>query len=633
MSGICGWLSGRAHDAPADLLAGMASGLPNVGDLETRSRWTATCGLHIETAEQACHFNVDGPVWAALEGYPRWLSADLSDMAARDGHGKALAVAYERHGKELFDVLLGPWALVVVDPTRNRALVAVDRLGVRPMCHARTRSGGIVVGSTTDSVRRHPGVTASISYQAIFDYVFFTRTPAPETIYGEISKLLPAQYLWFDDGQSEVGRYWRLNYEESDSSGVDVDGLAAELRDVLERAFARAVEGRDMATVGTFLSGGVDSSTVTGLLAERAPGQAKAFSVGFDVEGYDEMAYARTAASHFGAVHRAYYVTAQDVVDVAPKIAEIYDEPYGNSSAVPAYYCARFARENGAGLLLAGDGGDELFAGNARYATQKKFEAYARIPGWLRRFVFEPVIFGFPGAGALAPIEKAQNFIRKARLPLPDRLEVRNYYLGVPAERCFQADLSAAVDPNRPLTLLRAHFHGSAAASTLNRMMHLDLRFVLADDDLRKVGRTSELAGASVRYPLLDEEVVEFSARVPANLKLKGRQLRYFFKYAMHDFLPRSSLTKRKQGFGLPFGPWLRTHHPLRELAYDNIEALKRRDIFLPTFLEAVVAESRTGTRDVDEPIWVLMMLELWLGLHAANPRVRDRPSGQSPSC
>src|SRR5208282_128549 len=253
-------------------------------------------------------------------------------------------------------------------------------------------------------------------------------------------------------------------------------------------------------------------------------------------------------------------LTPDDVVDAIPIIARAYDEPFGNDSAAPTYFCAKMAREDGVQVLLAGDGGDEIFGGNTRYAKQKLFEAYARIPKTLRRALIEPLAFSLPGSDRIAPLRKLGSYIRQASVPLPDRLETYNFLYRSPFSDVFEADFLESVDVDEPLCMLREVYQRAHASSPINRMMHLDLKLTLADNDLRKVSRMCDVAGIEVRYPLLDDELVEFSGQIPAALKVKGLQLRYFFKQALKDVLAPETIAKPKHGFAMPFGVWLRSH-------------------------------------------------------------------------
>ena len=626
MSGLCGWLGAEwGGRDPEEAMAAMASGLAVEAGTTAWSDTAPERGLYAAGPPSACHVHADGAVLAAIVGQPRWLDSDLVDLAAREGHAKSLALAYEQHGRRLFTALRGSWALAVIDAGRGRLLAAVDRLAVHRLCYA-TPPRGVVLGTTVDAVAVHPSIDTSIDPQAIFDYLFFEYIPAPATIYGEIRKLLPGQCLWYENGAARLDFYWRMPYVDRtpSGSGGDIDTLAADVREALDGAMDRALDGADPSQVGTFLSGGVDSSTLTGLLAKRAPGQVHAYSIGFDAAGYDELEFARTAARHFKVDLHEYYVTPEDVISFVPTMARIYDEPYGNSSAAPAYYCAKMAQERGTRMLLAGDGGDELFAGNERYVRQRFFDAYDVLPHALRASFIEPVIERWPGGAALYPVRKARSYIKQANTPLPDRLHYYNYFGTITAAQCFAPGVGADTDARHPLTTMREHYRDNPSRSPLQRMMNLDLRMTIADDDLRKVGGTARSAGIDVRFPLLDDDVVELAARVPPKLQVRWFRLRHFFKYAMRDFLPKSTLTKSKHGFGLPFGLWLKSSRPLQELTYDCIGALGRRDLFLPEFLESAVAAHKGGHPSYHgELVWALMMLEMWLQNHASGAFAR----------
>lgn len=622
MSGLCGWLGGAVGEGDAgSVLSAMTDGLYNFSGSRSESGSGAGYGLSARGQEGFISVFEDGSLATAIEGYPRWLDAELGALAEREGQAAALAAAYKRLGRDALQQIMGAWALAILDRDRGVALIAIDRLGIRPLCFARPGSGqGLVFGTTTDSIMAHPEVTSSLSHQAIFDYMFFTRSPAPGTIFQEVTKLLPGQCIWYEDGEAKASTYWRVDYSDDTRSR---DELSEELMAVLRRVMARATAGRDFETTGSFLSGGIDSSTVTGLLAEQSQRVSKSFGVGFDSVEHDEMGYARITAKHYGVEHLEYYVTPADIVDFIPKIADIYDEPYGNSSAVAAYYCARMAREQGIDLLLAGDGGDELFAGNERYADQKIFEAYSYIPRWLRGGVLEPILMNLPAGDRVMPLRKARSYIRRAKVPLPDRLESYNFYNDVALTDCFMPGVSKSIDQRNPYRLLRMHYEDSGAASSLDSMLYLDVRTTLADDDLRKVEQTTALAGLAVRYPLLDEEVLSFSAKIPPAMKLEGRKLRSFFKHAVRNFLPPETLTKSKHGFGLPFGLWLKTDPGMQALAYDSLASLKKRDIFQPAFLESAIETHRSGHSSFHgELIWVLMLLELWFQKHQDRNRV-----------
>lgn len=612
MGSICGWLGPATELENARQITGkMARGIGADGDPSLRSAHSSTAGIAVCSQFDQVNLYQDADILVALEGQPRWDSDELAAIARTDGPAAAAAAGYRRDGKDFLKKMHGAFALAVIEKNAGTVLLAIDRLGIRPLCFAH-EGNNFAFGSATDGVVAHPAVDGELDPQAVFNYLFSHMVPAPGTIYRRVSKLLPGQRVLYRRGSIETDFYWQLKYGEDDqTSGSSVARLTGEFRELLRASVQRAAD-RDPA--GAFLSGGTDSSTVAGVLTEVRHRPAETYSIGFAAEGFDEMEYARITSRHFGTRAHEYYVTPQDVVDAIPLIARAYDEPFGNASAVPTYYCAKLARQDGIELMLAGDGGDEIFGGNVRYAKQKVFELYHHLPGALRRALIEPVAFGFPAGDKLPPLRKLRSYIRQARTPLPERLESYNFLHRTPLQDIFTADYLARINPRAPEEMLRDVYWRTASDSYIDRMMHLDLKVTLADNDLRKVNRMCELAGVAVHYPLLDEEMVAFAARLPPELKVNGVKLRYFFKKALADFLPPETITKSKHGFGLPFGLWLTTHAPLRDLAYDSLKSFRQRGYVRPEYLDHLVEQHRSGHATYyGVMIWVIMMLEQWM--------------------
>lgn len=603
MAVLRGWYCPR-EDYGTD--AGDASALRTRGGCLASDGWTAS--------------DDEGRI-AALAGHPAWLDAGLGALAHEHGHGHALLTAWRRHGDRLFEKLGGDFVLAIIDPIERRCIAGIDRIGQQALHFARL-PGGVVFGNSAAAVLSHPAVIRRINPDGIYHYVFYHMIPAPVSAWIGLEKLQGAQRLNIGETVS-VEQWWHPRFEEP--AVADIDELGAELRQRLGSAVERMQE--EPAT-GAFLSGGLDSSTVAGMLAQARPGAADTFSIGFAAEGYDEMDYARIAARHFNTRAHEYYVTADDVVDAVPKLAAAYDEPFGNSSALPALFCARMAAEAGIKRLLAGDGGDEIFAGNERYLKQRVFELWGRVPGLLRRSVFEPLFTRLPSG--VAPLRKVRSYVEQARVPLPERLHSYNFLRRIAAEEMFEPDFLAAVDTDAPWRLMRDVYHRPQDASTLNRMMYLDWQQTLADNDLRKVIGTCQLAGVDVVFPMLDDGLLEFSCRVPSRLKLTKNRLRHFYKESMKGFLPPQIIDKRKHGFGLPFGPWMREHRPLRDLAYDSLTRLKTRGHIRPEFIDRLIALHRDQhAAYYGELIWILMVLDLWMEAHVPALAAPEQPSRQ----
>lgn len=611
MTGICGWINYLApHPSLTETMTRMASCLTRIDRGHPASATSTDGPGALFTTERDARALYCGSMGlAAIFGEARISDPALAQQAREQGIAKTLLAGFQDRGPAILRILRGRFALALASNRIEQALVATDRLGVCPLYYS-FDDGTLVFGSNADSVLTGRNRTPEIDLQQIFNYLYMHVVPSPGTVYKGLAKLEPGQYLWLNRRELRTDTYWNIQYTR-EQERLPVSKLKQEFLDLLRASVRQELNGK---RVGAFLSGGTDSSTIAGLLTELAGEPALTYSIGFGAKGYDEMEYARIASRHFGTRHRTYYVTPEDVAAAIPKIAGIYSEPFGNASAVPAYYCARLAREDGVEKLLAGDGGDELFGGNARYAHQYLFSLYERIPRALREYLIEPGLFSIPAGNRIWPVRKLRGYIQHAKLPMPARLETYNELEWLGYNNVLDPSFLASVDTAAPMQLLSAIYHRAHATTMLNRMLALDLKITLADNDLPKVNKTCELAGLDVAYPLLHDDLVEFAARLPINLKLKGTRLRYFFKESLRDFLPREILTKSKHGFGLPYGLWLQTSPALREITFESLNGLKTRGIVRPDFIDRLIqTELSKQPEFYGVMAWVLVMLEQWL--------------------
>jgi len=631
MSALCGFY-GRLQDAatrpPAAILQAMAASLACGKTWSPHTACYGASGVAVAAPAGGIHLHRRDGLLVALCGTPQ-----LDDKAHADGEPVAARFAqlWLARGAQACRALSGAFALAVVDSLAGQVCLAVDRCGSLPLLYQRTPHG-LVFGSSSAALQAHPDAAHELDPQALFQYLYFHMIPAPCTVYQQQARLLPGEYLLYRHGKLTRASYWTLDFDEQHRTPFAA--LKHSFRGMLDAAVRQAAAPASSSDkVGAFLSGGTDSSTLAGILAQNTDTQPGTYSIGFDVPGYDEMRYARLAARHFNTAHHEYYVTADDVVAAIPRLAAACDQPFGNSSVVPAYYCARLAAADGVTRLLAGDGGDELFGGNERYARQAAFARYGRVPSTLRQLVLEPLLFGALGAIDVAPLRKARSYIDQALVDMPARLETYNLLRRYGPGDMLTPEFLARIDPGQPLADLDSCYRQARAQSQINRMQALDLRYTLADNDLPKVRQACALAGVDVAFPFLGDAMLAFSAQLAPEAKLRGTRLRYFFKQALRDHLPRAIVRKRKHGFGLPFGHWLQEHGPLRALAYDSLSDLKRRRIVHASFIDAL-----TGRLVNQHPayhgtmVWVLMMLEQWLRLHQgcsapAGPLVPAAPS------
>ena len=494
----------------------------------------------------------------------------------------------------------------------GRTVLATDRFGIEPLCY-RIVGHELRFATRADDLA---GDDADLDPQALFDYLYFHVIPSPRTVFRNIFRLPPGHVAIFERGELRVVPYWTPSFKADPAPKFE--DLKDEFKQILERSVQRQLRGGDAAC---FLSGGTDSSTVAGMLSRVAGRPADTYSIGFEAEGYDEMAFARIAAKHFGARHHEYYVTPKDLVAGIAKVASHYDQPFGNSSALPAYYCARKAHDDGVRHLLAGDGGDELFGGNTRYAKQTVFSWYGRIPGPARELLLQPA-FNSP-LGKLPLLKKGASYIDQARVPMPDRLQSYNLLTRLGMTDVLESDFLRRVDPLGPQKQQRQVWNAIKTGQLVDKMLAFDWRYTLADTDLPKVVGTTGLAGTSVGFPMLDDELLAFSERLPADYKLRGLKLRWFFKEALKGFLPDEIIVKKKQGFGLPFGVWATRDAQLNALAADSLGSLATRGIVRPAFIDSLLQQRlQEHPGYYGEMVWILMMLEQWLRAKRPNYRV-----------
>ncbi len=566
-------------------------------------------GGYLATREPIEVFEAHGELCLAI-GEPRFQDVELAGIASRSGVAAAWMAAFRSRGHSAPAVAHGRFAVVIVKPEAREAWLANDRFGTWPICYSEA-DGGLRFSDRADGV---PGNSGALSSQAIFDYLYFHMIPAPRTIFADVQRLPAGHVLkWTTASGAECMPWWQPAFDESNTP--DLAESKQRFLDIIEQDVAREAAGH---ITGCFLSGGTDSSTVSGMLCKVLGQPARAYSIGFDASGYDEMEYARIAARHFGVDHREYYVTPADLLDGIPRVATHYDQPFGNSSAVPAWICATRAREDGIEKLLAGDGGDELFGGNTRYAKQRVFGWYDNIPGGLRRGLVEPLL-GLPGMDRIPLVKKGASYVEQARVPMPDRMQMYNMLLRLGMQNLFEPDFLARVDQQGPLMQQRDTWQAAHADSLVNRMLAYDWKYTLADNDLPKVIGTTQLAGVDVAFPLLSDELLAFSTGIPPEWKLKGLTLRWFFKEALRGFLPDAIITKKKHGFGLPFGVWATQHDGLKALARDALASFGTRGIIRPAFIDDLFSTHLPAHPGYyGELVWIVMMMEFWMREHDA---------------
>ncbi len=530
--------------------------------------------------------------------------ADVTAQAVIEGHTEGYRGKFA-----LVDVNAETGRLSAhTDPMRQIALFVLDTPDV------------VAVATDLRLLTQIPGWQPEISHQAIYHHLNFGYVPTPFTIYEGVRKIPPGSRLTADDGGIHVDRYWRPSYP-ANLAGSE-DGLADQLRDTLLSVIGgHATPGQDPAC---FLSGGTDSSTITSILARTAgPENTHAFSIGFSEKDFDELDYAVTAATAFGVDHHQRRIDAEETLSAIDLLVDAFDEPFGNSSAVPTYFCADLAKQQGYHCLLGGDGGDEIFGGNERYAKDYYFQRYHSLPapvkamGGLLRLGLKPVDRRFAN--------KVKNFLNRGALANPERFYTDDSFASDFYDELLSPAFKKACPRNSSLQILEDHFDTADAGTDLNRLMYIDLQMAIADNDLTKVNRSAKAAGVSVLYPYLTPDLIQLMGRMPTRLKVNRTDKRYLFKKAATPFLPDAILKKKKQGFGLPFGYWFR-HDP--KISAFLADILLSRDCLERGYLErdfvaSLLDRHRQGVWDYSNELWLLLMLELWHKRHVDGQAVQ----------
>jgi asparagine synthase (glutamine-hydrolysing) len=522
---------------------------------------------------------------------------------------EAIVHAYEEYGTACVEHLRGMFALAIWDARERKLFLARDRVGKKPLYYALTPRGTLVFGSELKSLLEHPETRREVNPQAVDAYLSFGYVPDPLCILQGVNKLPPGHHLTYHPGgRVALTQYWDFPFEAHDDAAArrprPEEEYIAELRALLEDA----VRVRLMADVplGAFLSGGVDSSAVVGLMARHTGRPVKTFSIGFHEDSYNELKYARVAAKHFATEHHEFIVTP-DICHVADELAWHFDEPFADSSAVPTYMVSKLAREH-VTVVLTGDGGDELFAGYTRYAVERRRHAFARLPRAVRQNLLGAVSRRLPH-GAWG-----RNYLHNVSLDPAERfLDSVSVFTALNKLSLYTGDFGRQLN-GEGLGAARFRFYAGRVrdADPLDALLYLDSKTYLPGDILTKVDRMSMAVSLEARAPLLDHKLIEYATRLPASLKMRGLEGKYIFKRAVADFVPAEILQRPKQGFGVPVDRWIneQLRGRIRETLTESVA--RQRGYVEARYVNELLDEHERGRRDHSARLWSLFMLELW---------------------
>ncbi|HWE26743.1 MAG TPA: asparagine synthase (glutamine-hydrolyzing), partial [Polyangia bacterium] len=517
---------------------------------------------------------------------------------------EVIVEGYRAWGDGVVRRLDGMFAIGIWDAPRRRLLLARDRAGKKPLYYT-DRDGGFRFASEVKALIAS-GVSAAIDTAALPMLLAFGYTAAPRSMYKNISQLPPATMLTLTAGRPpQLERYWRAPFASAPLA-VSADQAVTDVRRLVERAVERRLEAD--VPLGAFLSGGIDSSIIVGVMARRLGRKVKTFSIGFAGDArYDETAYARIAARAFDTDHVEFTLEPSSF-DLIERLVDLHDGPFGDSSAIPTSVVAQLTRRH-VTVALTGDGGDELFCGYYRFlaaeAAERMPTPVRRIGGWVARHL--PA-----GQGERGMVARGRRFLMATALEFPERLARLNSLFAFELDRMLTPELRAEIDASAPLAWTREIVAQSAGASTLARVLEHNFETYLPYDLLVKADRASMAHSLEVRSPFLDTELIEYAARLPDHLKRRGITTKWILKRAFADLLPPEILKRGKMGFGIPLGTWFR--QDLRTYLQDQLcDGAALYDYVDRRFVHALVDEHLGGRADHGHRLWLLLTLEVWL--------------------
>src|SRR3954467_10282709 len=561
--------------------------------------------IDLSTGHQPIH-NEDETVWIVFNGeiynFPE-LRRELEAAGHRfytNTDTEAIVHAYEQWGTAAIQRLRGMFGLAIWDRRTKSLLVGPDLAAIKPMYYADV-NGRLYFGSELKSLLEAPDLPRDLDLDALDHYLSFLYTPRDGSIFRSVRKLPPGHLMTWRNGTLKVEQYWQLSAEEN-FRGSERDAVAQ-----LRRVLPEAVRCHLLSDVplGAFLSGGIDSSLVVGLMSEISGSRVKTFSIGFDEPAFDELEHARTVAQHFGTEHHEL-VVKPDAIGILDRVVWHFDEPFADSSAIPTWYVSEMARRH-VTVVLSGDGGDELFGGYDRYVPHPRVVAFDRLAPGVGRAMASAAWRALPHGA------RGKNFLRHVSRDAQGRyLDSMTFYHADEREALMSADLRQSLGGWDAETFFRAPFERLASLPFAAQMMAFDFETYLPEDCLTKVDRMSMAHSIESRVPLLDHLVVEFAASLPVEMKIHGTRRKHLLKELAFRLVPKEILDRPKQGFGVPIGHWFRGS--MRDVFGDVLSspAARQRGYFDVAFVDRILDEHLAGKRDHSLRLWQLVVFELW---------------------
>ena len=520
---------------------------------------------------------------------------------------------YSEYGERFLEKTRGMFALALWDRRRRRLILARDRLGIKPLYyHFDGRT--LRFGSEIKAILCDPEVTREIDYEALNLYLAYLATPPPYTLFRGIKQVLPGEMLVIEDGNLRFQPFWNPEESMIESRSGSIAEWKAELAGRLRTAVREHLLSD--VPVGAFLSGGIDSGILVGLMRECLGPGFKTFSIGFkDHKLFDETPAARLIAKKFGTDHYERILEPTDLLNALEDITWQLDEPLADSSTLPVYFVSKLAAEHGK-VALSGDGGDEVFAGYRKYQAEYFRRFFAWLPAPALRFLSHHAVAWLPESRSNYWMDLARQVKKFFRGLNPDPFERHaawaTYFECELRRSLLLPDIRKQIEFDLPMNYRRKLYEELDRPDIVNRMLWVDLRHGLPADMLMKVDRMSMLHSLEVRVPYLDHTLVEFAFSLPGSVKLKGKTTKWILKETFKDLLPPEIMNRPKHGFDVPVGEWFRNE--LSDLVEEvgSESTTNRRGLFDPRQVRRIIKDHQDGKRDYNNQLWILLSLELW---------------------
>lgn len=556
--------------------------------------------------------NEDGSIWLVLNGEIYNYKELRVELEGKGHRFKSISDSeivihlYETYGEDCVSRLRGMFAFAIWDEKKEILLLARDRVGKKPLLYSRI-GNKFCFASEFSSLLASGLIDNKINREAIHYYLTYGYIPAPIAIYKNVFKLMPAHTLILNKGEVVLRPYWNLDY--LDKMNISEEDAAAETLRLLKEAVGLRLYSD--VPLGAFLSGGIDSSTVVALMSQLSGNKVKTFSIGFEEEDYSELRYARAIAERFDTEHHEFIVKPK-ALEILPLLVERYGEPYADSSCIPTYYVSQQTKRF-VTVALNGDGGDEVFAGYERYQAMLAAEIYRKMPKLIRK-----ITGGFAGllpdsVNSKDTLRRIKRFFENAELP---KVERYLRWIGISGEvnigELYSEEFSRELNSADPKKIIEPYLNNPNRLNLLDSLLMTDTNTYLTNDLLVKVDIASMANSLEARSPFLDHKLMEFAAKLPAGYKMRDLTKKYILKKAVKGLIPGENINRRKMGFGVPVGRWLRGE--LRELLEETLlsESSLKRGYFKPAAIKSMVEQHISQRKDYSFQLWALLMLELW---------------------